>query len=122
MILFGFGTNLRIKLPTKDPNNDQLCCVKNGYFSSSYNSEHFECTCGQVSSKELPELRLLIDSVHEEFFVGVFESKVEGLCGEVPHHVDHIATPETQETLLFLNTTVRHNSVQIINCPRFLLS
>jgi len=39
------------------------------------------------------------------FFVGVFESKVEGLCGEVPHHVDHIATPETQETLLFLNTT-----------------
>ena len=82
--------------------------------------ENFGCTCGQISGKEPPELRLLIDSVHEDFFVGVFESKVEGLRGEVPHHVDHIATPETQETLLFLNTTERQNSVQIINCPRFL--
>ena len=41
-------------------------------------------TGSQIGGEELPELRLLIDSLHEDVLVRVLERKVEGLGGEVP--------------------------------------
>lgn len=39
---------------------------------------------GQIGGEELPELSLLIDSLHEYVLVRVLEREVEGLGGEVP--------------------------------------
>ena len=41
-------------------------------------------TRSQIGGEELPELRLLIDSLHEDVLVRVLERKVEGLGGEIP--------------------------------------
>ncbi len=54
----------------------------------------------QISRKELPEILVLVDSLHEELLVGVLEGEIERLRGEVAHHVDHVSTPVGQEALL----------------------
>lgn len=64
----------------------------------------FVRTCCKISGEKLPELFLLVDSIHEELLVGVFEGKVECLGGKVPDDVDDISSPEAEESLLPVHT------------------
>ena len=45
-----------------------------------------------------------------------FECKVERLCGEVADDIDHIATPEGEESLLLVNTSkaVHHSLIPLV--------
>ena len=61
-------------------------------------------TCCKISSEKLPELFLLVDSVHEDLLVGVLEGKVECLGGKVPDDVDNISSPEAEESLFPVHT------------------
>lgn len=58
-------------------------------------------TRSQVTRKVAPELRVLVDTAQENLLVLVLEGKVQGLRGEVPDDVSEIATPVTEESLLF---------------------
>ena len=61
-------------------------------------------TCCQVPCKELPKLLLLVDPVHEEFLVCVFEGKIEGLGGKVADDIDDVSSPEAEKPLLFVHS------------------
>lgn len=44
---------------------------------------------------------MFVNTAQENLLVFVLESKVQGLCGEVPNDVGKITTPVTEESLLF---------------------
>jgi hypothetical protein len=55
-------------------------------------------TRGQISGKELPELGLLINALHEDVLVRVLECEVEGLSWEIPE-IDRIMELDDQNNL-----------------------
>lgn len=57
----------------------------------------------QVTGEVAPELGVLVYATEEHLLVLVFESEIEGLCGEVPDDVGEVTTPEWEQSLLLGN-------------------
>lgn len=72
----------------------------------------------QVACKVSPELGAFVYAIKENLLVLVLESKVEGLCGEVPDDIGQVPSPEREESLLFGNTdnAVDDSFVLLVDC------